>query len=163
MSQCFIYFSPVGQDGGLRIFPSIGPFHRPSAEFDKAHAMNSETSCVRFANDNISLISRGADDTLKRKPDTILLLFVLVFSFVFIHCVWSSFLSGKVWDIRQLKLPVHVAKDLANFHTETGCDFSPDDTLIVTGTSVRRNEGQGKLVFFDKTSFKKVYEQGKHK
>lgn len=40
----------------------------------------------------------------------------------------------------------------------TDCCFSPDDKLLVTGTSVKRDQGNGKLVFFDRESFKKVYE-----
>lgn len=40
----------------------------------------------------------------------------------------------------------------------TDCCFSPDDKLLVTGTSVKRDQGNGKLVFFDRESFQKVYE-----
>lgn len=40
----------------------------------------------------------------------------------------------------------------------TDCCFSPDDQLVVTGTSVKKDEGNGKLVFFDRTSFQRVYE-----
>lgn len=39
----------------------------------------------------------------------------------------------------------------------TDCCFSPDDKLLVTGTSVRKGEGHGKLVFFDRGTFQKVY------
>ena len=42
--------------------------------------------------------------------------------------------------------------------TRTDCCFSPDDKLLVTGTSVKKNEGNGKLVFFDRASFQKVYQ-----
>lgn len=44
----------------------------------------------------------------------------------------------------------------AGFRTD--CCFSPDDKLLVTGTSVRKGEGNGKLVFFDRGTFQKVYE-----
>lgn len=40
----------------------------------------------------------------------------------------------------------------------TDCCFSPDDRLLVTGTSVKKEEGNGKLAFFDRASFQKVYE-----
>lgn len=40
----------------------------------------------------------------------------------------------------------------------TDCCFSPDDKLLVTGTSVKKDEGNGKLAFFDRVSFQKVYE-----
>ena len=45
-----------------------------------------------------------------------------------------------------------------NVSIRTDCCFSPDDKLILTGTSVKKDEGSGKLVFFDRTSFLKVYE-----
>lgn len=40
----------------------------------------------------------------------------------------------------------------------TDCCFSPDDKLIVTGTSVQRGCGSGKLVFFERRTFQRVYE-----
>lgn len=40
----------------------------------------------------------------------------------------------------------------------TDCCFSPDDNLLVTGTSVRKDEGNGKLLFFERQSLQKVYE-----
>lgn len=40
----------------------------------------------------------------------------------------------------------------------TDCCFSPDDKLLITGTSVKKDEGNGKLAFFDRTSFEKVHE-----
>lgn len=44
------------------------------------------------------------------------------------------------------------------FPIRTDCCFSPDDKLLLTGTSVKKEEGNGKLVFFDRASFQKVYE-----
>lgn len=44
------------------------------------------------------------------------------------------------------------------FPVRTDCCFSPDDKLLVTGTSVKKDEGNGKLVFFDRISFQRVYE-----
>lgn len=44
------------------------------------------------------------------------------------------------------------------FPIRTDCCFSPDDKLLVTGTSVKKDEGNGKLVFFDRASFQRVYE-----
>lgn len=40
----------------------------------------------------------------------------------------------------------------------TDCCFSPDDKLLLTGTSVRKDEGNGKLMFFERQSLQKVYE-----
>ena len=36
--------------------------------------------------------------------------------------------------------------------------FSPDDRLVVTGVSVRKGQGVGKLVFFDRDSLERVME-----
>lgn len=40
----------------------------------------------------------------------------------------------------------------------TDCCFSPDDKLVITGTSVKKDEGNGKLAFFDRTTFERVYD-----
>lgn len=40
----------------------------------------------------------------------------------------------------------------------TDCAFSPNDRLILTGTSFQKGETGGKLVFFDRASFEKVYD-----
>ncbi|XP_041937033.1 WD repeat-containing protein 70 [Alosa sapidissima] len=94
----------------------------------QAHTPGSDTSCLTFSYDGTILASRGGDDTL------------------------------KTWDIRNFRKPLNVATGLSTFFPMTDCCFSPDDQLLVTGTSVRKGEGNGKLVFFDRGSFQKVYE-----
>uniref|UniRef100_A0AAY4CGD6 WD repeat-containing protein 70 n=1 Tax=Denticeps clupeoides TaxID=299321 RepID=A0AAY4CGD6_9TELE len=94
----------------------------------QAHANGSDTSCLTFSYDGTILASRGGDDTL------------------------------KTWDIRNFKKPLNVATGLTNFFPMTDCCFSPDDKLLVTGTSARRDEGSGKLVFFDRQTLQVVYE-----
>lgn len=47
---------------------------------------------------------------------------------------------------------------LPSFFHRSDCCFSPDDKLLITGTSVKKGEGSGKLLFFDLVDFKKVYE-----
>ncbi|XP_068430214.1 WD repeat-containing protein 70 [Clinocottus analis] len=94
----------------------------------QAHIPGSDTSCLSFSYDGVTLASRGGDDTL------------------------------KLWDIRNFKKPVNVATGLTNYFTMTDCCFSPDDKLLVTGTSVKKDGGNGKLAFYDRTSFQKVYE-----
>ncbi|KAL7846532.1 hypothetical protein SRHO_G00215120 [Serrasalmus rhombeus] len=94
----------------------------------QAHTPGSDTSCLTFSYDGTTLASRGGDDTL------------------------------KTWDIRSFKKPLKVATGLTTYFPMTDCCFSPDDKLLVTGTSVKREEGNGKLVFFDRESFRKVYE-----
>uniref|UniRef100_A0A3Q1BYH8 WD repeat-containing protein 70 n=1 Tax=Amphiprion ocellaris TaxID=80972 RepID=A0A3Q1BYH8_AMPOC len=94
----------------------------------QAHTPGSDTSCLSFSYDGMTLASRGGDDTL------------------------------KTWDIRNFRKPVNVATGLTNYFSMTDCCFSPDDKLLVTGTSVKKDEGNGKLVFFDRGSFQRVYE-----
>ncbi|KAK7898645.1 hypothetical protein WMY93_019498 [Mugilogobius chulae] len=85
----------------------------------------SDTSCITFSYDGVTLASRGGDDTL------------------------------KIWDMRNFKKPLNVANGLTNYFSMTDCCFSPDDKLLVTGTSVKKDEGNGKLVFFDRNTFEK--------
>lgn len=94
----------------------------------QAHTPGSDTSCLSFSYDGVTLASRGGDDTL------------------------------KMWDIRSFRQPVNVATGLTNYFSMTDCCFSPDDRLVLTGTSVKKEEGNGKLVFFDRTSFQRVHE-----
>lgn len=94
----------------------------------QAHTPGSDPSCLAFSYDGTTLASRGGDDTL------------------------------KTWDMRSFKKPLNVATGLDSFFPMTDCCFSPDDQLLVTGTSVKKGEGNGKLVFFHRTSFQKVYE-----
>ncbi|XP_056592963.1 WD repeat-containing protein 70 [Triplophysa dalaica] len=94
----------------------------------QAHAPGSDPSCVTFSYDGVTLASRGGDDTL------------------------------KTWDIRNFRKPLGVVEGLTSFFQMTDCCFSPDDKLLVTGTSVKKDEGNGKLLFFERASLTKVYE-----
>ncbi|XP_064410354.1 WD repeat-containing protein 70 isoform X2 [Latimeria chalumnae] len=94
----------------------------------QAHTPGSDTSSLTFSYDGTALASRGGDDTL------------------------------KIWDIRNFKTPLNVTAGLSSFFPMTDCCFSPDDKLLVTGTSVKKREGSGKLLFFDRQTFQMMYE-----
>ncbi|XP_051875813.1 WD repeat-containing protein 70 [Pristis pectinata] len=94
----------------------------------QAHVPGSDTSCLSFSYDGTTLASRGGDDTI------------------------------KTWDMRNFQNPLNVATDLPNIFPMTDCCFSPDDKLLVTGTSMRKGHGSGKLLFFDRETFRKLYE-----
>ncbi|KFP38340.1 WD repeat-containing protein 70, partial [Chlamydotis macqueenii] len=94
----------------------------------QAHAPGTDTSCLTFSYDGTVLASRGGDDTL------------------------------KIWDIRQFKKPLSSAERLPSFFPMTDCCFSPDDKILVTGTSVKKGGGSGKLFFFYRETFEKLYE-----
>jgi len=49
---------------------------------------------------------------------------------------------------------------LANYYAQTDCIFSPDERFIVTGTSVKKDEGSGLLIFFDKNTLRPVRHLG---
>ena len=85
-----------------------------------------DTSSIVFGYDNRHVATRGGDDTL------------------------------KLWDVRNFKKPVNVAQNLFSRFEMTECCFSPDDRMVVTGTSMDKGDNSGKLVFFDKNSFDKV-------
>jgi WD repeat-containing protein 70 len=68
---------------------------------------------VRFFKDEKRLVSRSMDDTM------------------------------KLWDIRNAKEPVKVWRDLTNLNAKTGVCISPDESLILTGTSVRKGFAYG--------------------
>eukprot|EP00854_Cymbomonas_tetramitiformis_P016652 gene16652-19784_t len=78
--------------------------------------------------------------------------------------------TPEVWDMRKLKSPLKTFEGLFNNYgqptsgnpksmarrmvptTKTGCGFSPDETLIYTGTSATQDGAGGSLVFFEKSS-----------
>ncbi|CAL1569391.1 unnamed protein product [Knipowitschia caucasica] len=115
------------QDGSIQIWDRNMSVHT-KYHCRQAHIPGSDTSCITFSYDGVTLASRGGDDTL------------------------------KTWDMRNFKKPLNVANGLTNYFSMTDCCFSPDDKLLITGTSVKKDEGNGKLVFFDRTTFEKVYQ-----
>lgn len=44
---------------------------------------------------------------------------------------------------------MHTFDGLATIHSETGCCFSPDESLVLTGTAAQRDGTGGALLFFD--------------
>uniref|UniRef100_A0A8C4PZM9 WD repeat-containing protein 70 n=1 Tax=Eptatretus burgeri TaxID=7764 RepID=A0A8C4PZM9_EPTBU len=73
-----------------------------------AHAPGGHTTSLCFSYDGSCLASRGGDDTL------------------------------KTWDVRSFSQPVAVTCDLPNLYHSTDVCFSPDDKLLLTGTSAKR-------------------------
>ncbi|CDW85197.1 wd repeat-containing protein 70 [Stylonychia lemnae] len=107
-------------DGSVQIWDrKFKSFHRPTINFTQAHTQGSEVSCVKFFKDDKRLVTRAMDDTL------------------------------KLWDIRNTKHPFQEWKDLINLSSKTNVSISPDERLVLTGTSVRKGFGYGLLVACD--------------
>ncbi|KAI3449835.1 hypothetical protein Pfo_006500 [Paulownia fortunei] len=69
--------------------------------------------------------------------------------------------SLKVWDLRQMKEALHVFDDLPNQYAQTNVAFSPDEQLILTGTSVERDSTTGGLLcFYDRVKLELVSRVG---
>ncbi|CBI37203.3 unnamed protein product, partial [Vitis vinifera] len=69
--------------------------------------------------------------------------------------------SLKVWDLRQMKKPLQVFEDLPNHYAQTNIAFSPDEQLILTGTSVERESTNGGLLcFYDRAKLELVSRVG---
>ena len=69
----------------------------------------------------------------------------------------------KLWDVRYFKKPVNSVSNLYSRFDVTECCFSPDDKMVVTGTSMGKNENSGRLMFFSKDTFELVRDLGKFK
>uniref|UniRef100_UPI00358E31B3 WD repeat-containing protein 70 n=1 Tax=Myxine glutinosa TaxID=7769 RepID=UPI00358E31B3 len=93
-----------------------------------AHLPGGHTTSLCFSYDGNCLASRGGDDTL------------------------------KTWDVRSFGQPVAVTSDLPNLYHSTDVCFSPDDKLLLTGTSAKRGgEVDGRLLFLDRQTLSVAY------
>lgn len=55
----------------------------------------------------------------------------------------------KLWDIRNTSQPLYMWDDLANMSPKTGVAVSPNEKVVITGTSVRKGFGEGQIVGFN--------------
>lgn len=69
--------------------------------------------------------------------------------------------SLKVWDLRQMKTSLKSFEDLPNHYAQTNVAFSPNEQLILTGTSVERDSTTGGLLcLFDRQKLELVSKVG---
>jgi WD40 repeat protein len=88
----------------------------------------SGASGIAFSRDSQQITTRGLDDTV------------------------------RLFDIRNFKQPLQVAQNFTNYFEESNIIYSPDDRYIVTGLSVKRDQGPGKLLFLNRDTLKIEHE-----
>jgi WD40 repeat protein len=131
-----ICYSPDGSlilggvnDGSLQLWSSKTKTGKPDIYMKFAHKPNSEITSVLFMDDSQRFFSRADDFTL------------------------------AMWDIRRPDKALNVWDNLPCFSSKTGLTISPDETMIVTGTSVKKGHENSSLVFFSTYNYEKIKEQ----
>eukprot|EP00271_Cylindrocystis_brebissonii_P004926 TRINITY_DN16869_c0_g1_i2.p1 TRINITY_DN16869_c0_g1~~TRINITY_DN16869_c0_g1_i2.p1 ORF type:complete len:815 (-),score=192.18 TRINITY_DN16869_c0_g1_i2:440-2884(-) len=120
-------------DGSLQVWNVKGGWgSRPDLFLATAHARDEDVTGLLFSADGHMLASRSTDATL------------------------------KVWDLRKFQKPLADFQDLPNIYPQTNLAWSPDERLLVTGTSAEQGTSGGQLVFFDKDRLELVRRTGVH-
>ena len=121
--------SAACQDGSIQMWDHRKSFVNTALHLKDAHQKATDISCISFGYDNRHIATRNiGDETL------------------------------KLWDIRAFRKPINVVSDLYSRFDYTDCCFSPDDKMVLTATSKGKNDQSGKLIFYEKENFNKVYE-----
>lgn len=115
-------------DGSIQMWDHRKNYVNTTMLLRNAHQKQCEISSVSYSYNGNHLATRGCDDTL------------------------------KLWDLRAFKSPVHVVNDLFSRYDCTDCMFSPDDSLVITGESLRKGQTSGRVLFYDTTHFNLVHE-----
>ncbi|PIA16080.1 WD40 repeat-like protein [Coemansia reversa NRRL 1564] len=93
-------------DGGLSLWPSSGPFIRPTQHTNDAHLSGTETSAVQFIPGNSNhLVTRGGDSTV------------------------------KLWDVRNLKTSLATKDSLPSAGPEANMAFDSDGRYLLVGAA----------------------------
>ncbi|BBN09954.1 WD repeat-containing protein 70 [Marchantia polymorpha subsp. ruderalis] len=119
-------------DGSVQVWNvKAGWGSRPDIYIEKAHEGGDDVTGLCISADGYTLLSRSTDCTM------------------------------KVWDLRQTKRAVQVFDGLPNSYAQTNVSFSPDERLILTGTSVERaGLTGGLLILFSKSKLELVRKVG---
>jgi len=118
----------VCNDGSIKMWDHRKNFINTVLKMDGAHENGKEITCVQFGYDNRLVATRSNDETM------------------------------KLWDVRMFKKYINRVEGLFSRFAQTECCFSPDDRMLLTGTSMEKGETAGKLIFFNKDTFEKAFE-----
>lgn len=110
-------------DGSIQMWDHRKNFVNPSLIQRNAHAQGAEISSLSFSYLGQMLATRSCDDTL------------------------------KLWDLRAFKTPIFEAKNLYSRYDTTDCMFNPDDSILITGESLSKNQSTGRILFYDTKTF----------
>lgn len=106
------------RDGSIKLWDRRKSYINCAQNVLNAHENDSVTTCLACSTSNLYLVSRGGDNTLKK------------------------------WDVRNLKTSLGALDNLPNDSDVTKCAFSPNNDLIITGTTVSKDGTErGKIVF----------------
>lgn len=117
----------------------------------KAHS--DDITGLKFSTDGLILLSRSLDSTLKVTSCTCAsfsfhFFIFSMFAILQISCRYDAIFLLQIWDLRQMKTPLKAFQDLPNHYAQTNAAFSPDEQLILTGTSIEKEGTSGGLLCF---------------
>ena len=119
----------AAQDGSLQTFPVNGNHTRPTNFVKEAHI--GEISHLAISEDNVTLLSRANDDTL------------------------------KIWDLRNLKVALHTVAELPTFGDCQCIFSPNDKMILTcTAVTKKDVNGSGLLMFYDKQTFAPIKQLG---
>uniref|UniRef100_A0A336MEL8 CSON010865 protein n=1 Tax=Culicoides sonorensis TaxID=179676 RepID=A0A336MEL8_CULSO len=110
-------------DGSIQMWDTRKMFVNTTHCIRDAHQKGNEISAVVFSYVGQHLASRSVDDTM------------------------------KLWDMRNLKTPLHVFENLPARYDTTDCCFSPNDSMLLTGESLLKGKKSANISFFDTKTF----------
>lgn len=113
-------------DGSIQTWDTRKMFVNTTHCLRNAHTKGSEISCLAFSYLGTQIATRCCDETM------------------------------KLWDLRTFKQPLHEFGDLYSRYDTTDCCFSPDDSMILTGESLRKGDKIAHIVIYNAKTFELV-------
>lgn len=113
-------------DGSIQTWDTRKMFVNTTHCVRNAHTKGTEISCLAFSYLGTQIATRACDETL------------------------------KLWDLRTFKKPLHEFVDLYSRYDTTDCCFSPDDSMILTGESLRKEDKNAHIVIYNAKTFELV-------